>query len=128
MKERITSAKRWTRDGKDVRFYIETVDENGTIHTYTRYVSGNSYHAPKTWGTDKLWNGVEEGEPSAAVIEEYKRLTNGGRESYVAPKPSAQYEPAEEEADLLDRTAPRKDYSHIVRVNTGGHEHGCGET
>ena len=113
MKETITSAKRWSRDGKDVRFYIETVDENGTIHTYTRYVSGNSYHAPKTWGTDQLWNGVEGGEPSADVIAEYKRLTNGGRQSYYAPKPSARYEPDEEEADMLDRTAPQATYNVI---------------
>ena len=107
MNETIIRAKRWSRDGKDIRFYIETTDENGVVHNYTRYVSGNAYHAPKSWGMDC----GAEGEPSAEVIRNYKSLTFGGRESFFAPKPSERYEPDEEELDMAERLPSQKPHA-----------------
>lgn len=79
--EEVTMAKRWVR-GSEVRYFIETSDA-GQVRRYTRYVTGNHWHPAKSWGTD---NG-ETGIPSADVIAEYRRLTDGGHTSYFAPKP-----------------------------------------
>jgi hypothetical protein len=95
--ERLIEAKRWTR-GQEVRFYLTTVDESGAEHHYTRYLTGNHFQA-KGWGTEKLWNGVEEGKPNAQVMEQYLRLTAKGRQSYKqAPRPA--YRPDEEDEDM----------------------------
>lgn len=79
----IVSAKRWA-NGKDVRIYIIARDAQGVEHSYTRYLTGNPWHAAKSWGTDA----GEEGKPDAETVAEYLRLTQNGKESYIADSPA----------------------------------------
>ena len=79
----IKQAKRWTRGG-EVRFFIVAIDGQGLEHRYTRYVTGNAWHAARSWGTDKMVSFREEGAPDAATLVEYRAVTNGGRTSYYA--------------------------------------------
>lgn len=87
MKLELTKAKKWyDKKSKEVRFYLVAVDENGSEHMYTRYISGNPWNPAKSWGTAKLWNGIEEGEPPAEVVSQYKSLTENGKHSWFRPE------------------------------------------
>ena len=99
--ETIRNAKRWSSEKKEVRFFIETIDDSGKVHHYTRYLTGNRWHQPRTWGTEKMIYGMEEGEPGAEVIAEYKRLTDNGQHSYVQPQPLR----GEDQEDIRDEIA-----------------------
>lgn len=83
--ETVTKAKRWIGERGEVRIYIETMGDDGKAHQYTRYITGNPWHQPKTWGDD---NGAE-GTPSRDVAQQYRELTENGRRSYYAPEPIA---------------------------------------
>lgn len=87
MKLELTKAKKWyDRKSKEVRFYLIAIDDAGSEHMYTRYVTGNNWHPAKSWGTDRLWNGQEEGEPPAEVIAQYKSMTENGAHSWYKPE------------------------------------------
>lgn len=109
---KITMARKWQdKNTKEIRFFIEVIDDSGYKHSYTRYVTGNGYQTAKSWGTG---NGAE-GEPAAEIVSEYRRLTDNGRKSYFAPTGTISA-PATKDIYEADAVAARMTTCRIVEA------------
>lgn len=106
----IIKAKKWfgraTRQGREVRFYIETQDENGQKHEYGYFVTGNNWNAAGTWSSDFQ----NEGKPSAEIIKALVNLTENWSRSYYKPAPCANPLADDDENNVVEQVSPR--YSH----------------